>query len=343
MDQKCNYENHNKIILYCCTNFQCKYQRTVCDICLKEFHNDHIDDLQNNEKLIEFRQKKKIILAQIKTFRQEFQQFFDFFNDFITSVTISEDEKLENCTLTQLNFLTKKLVVLDQLQKSGLIENTLKPLNINIKTTQQNIKNLKKEFKKVENKQIPQNIHPQNQPNFSIQPGNKIKQNCIRFSQQYKASNIELINSNTIAINQNRTFSLVLCEPGVTSLEQQREFAFKILKKDWIALGICHKSLLSNQKYEVNLWEDHNHGCYLIDEQGKVYSRLNARQNNRTKNFSLSENDVIIIKVNKIKKEVEWINQSKKEQLWIANIDVSKDIYPVICLYESRIQIIDEF
>ncbi|CAD8180703.1 unnamed protein product [Paramecium octaurelia] len=307
MSQYCNYKDHDEgKIIGVCTNLNCKYRGGLCINCLKEFHRNHsqvylldLNGLQQN-----WQQKFKTY-GKLKSLQQHFNRVKSVLDDMIVRFNIEvQEQNFENYSLSKLKDLTEKLAYL------GLIEQYINPLEDLIQRIYAQIKSVK---------------------DLSIIQ--------LRFSNELKSDNIYLNIEGSIASTSDESFGFVLCETGVNKESQVQEFTFKILKMDWIALGIIHKDQVPSNKKKFDIWENSQHGCYLIDSLGKVFSP--GETNNSKNKFKLKKDDIITVKVDKTKKNVLWTNQNQ-QQLEMMEFDVSQSICPMVCLRKSDVQVISQ-
>ncbi|CAK94168.1 unnamed protein product (macronuclear) [Paramecium tetraurelia] len=313
MSQYCIYEDHNEgTIIGVCTKLNCKYMGASCSTCLQSFHNKHFQEFFLDFKgLLQNWQQKIKTYCKLKSLQQQFNRLNIDLDDMIVRFNIEvQEQNFEHYTLQELKALTQKLAYL------GLIEQYINPLEDLIQRMHAQIKSVK---------------------DLSLIQ--------LRFSNELKSDNIVLNIQGSIASTSDEHLGLVLCETGVNKDSQVQEFTFKILKMDWMAIGIGHKDHIQCNKKKFDIWENSQHGCYLIDSIGKVFSP--GDNNNKKNNFSLKINDIITVKVDKTNKNVLWTDQNKQqlsvkfvEQSQIMEFDVSQCICPVVCLRKSEVQVI---
>ncbi|CAD8199187.1 unnamed protein product [Paramecium pentaurelia] len=354
MIQSCKCEDGGQKIIGVCTALNCQSKRASCVECLKQLHLQHANKFLDLKKLQVFQEDQMKTFSYLKKLQNDFNRLKSILDNFIVSLNIEAHEKNIECqTISQLNSLTDKLVKLNYIEQSGYLIKSFQNLIQNMEDAKNNIQRLKIEYTLNEFISPSQNIcisvnssQLQMQIILSLYRQQKnmntlVIKEKIRFSQQYKTDNIVLKDQETMVQTTDDKFGWVLCEPGIIQNQFVKNFAFEISKNDWLAIGICHKDQFLKQKGNFDIWDNNNHGCYLIDQSGKVFSQLKIEENNKSKNFKINNQDIIIIIVDKTNKKIQWINQTQNTQLWIMEFDASQDFYPVVCLRKSSIKVID--
>jgi len=73
-------------------------------------------------------------------------------------------------------------------------------------------------------------------------------------------------------------------EPGLEKGDSVKDFAFKIKEStsNWVAVGMCHKNIVSSKFYGFN-FSAIGHGAYMVSANGGSWSNIKPEQNNSIK------------------------------------------------------------
>ncbi|CAD8125414.1 unnamed protein product [Paramecium sonneborni] len=355
--QQCLFEGHEySPILGCCKFYNCNRIKPYCQFCVIDFHAEHLKQLMPLSKISEWIEQKmithKIFTRQII----EIKQFAKNLDDLIIPLLINQNMNLTDATITDLNLLIIKLMKIDmiEIQLSPKLNELMLQLEILKKdcksfkqfwvqenNNNQNIDQLnqlvyRKETLKQEitlNSDLQQKINYQNRTE-------KIK---IFFSKQKlnKLKRIKIENDGKTIKGGPDSFGLIFCEPEIPQ-NIISKFAFQIQKHKWVCIGVCHKSIILQQKYDLNLGKI-GHGTYLIENSGWTYSHLEKDINNIEQSFKFSNNDIIVVEISICDKKIIWKKLQTNQVLWKMKIDTSLDLYPCVHIFNSKITILDEY
>ncbi|CAD8181254.1 unnamed protein product [Paramecium pentaurelia] len=160
----------------------------------------------------------------------------------------------------------------------------------------------------------------------------------LSFSQQYKNNNINIENDGKIAIcNSPELYKnhFVICEQKIPK-NGCFSFSFKI--GGWVMIGVCDKQKILEQKYIAQFEQSYGHGCYLIENDGTLYSSLKIEKNSE-KAFSYTEYDIVSVLIDMDQKLIKWKKLNKTENFEMK-IETSDDLYPCIGLGQAWVEII---
>ncbi|CAD8120541.1 unnamed protein product [Paramecium sonneborni] len=144
MELKCNQNGHqfSPVQTICC-KIDCQKSRPACAQCMIENHHNHIKELKSIYVFKEWSQSKQIIYQKLKSLQNDLLEFVSEIDQLIRSVTIDSTQIMENCNLRELEEFVNKFIQLDQIERTGVINQTIPILTQAITSFKQEIKSLK--------------------------------------------------------------------------------------------------------------------------------------------------------------------------------------------------------
>ena len=81
-----------------------------------------------------------------------------------------------------------------------------------------------------------------------------------------------------------------------------KKMAFRIKEctSNWVAVGMCHRSIVSGKNFGFN-FGGVGHGGYLVSANGGSWSNIKAEFNNTIKSFKFGKGDVVRVSVDFVK------------------------------------------
>jgi hypothetical protein len=105
----------------------------------------------------------------------------------------------------------------------------------------------------------------------------------LKFSTTYKHPDVKVITDHLVKATNNSGYKFVVMEPSIDKGDI-KSFAFKIKESssNWIAVGVCHRNVVSSKNYGFNFGSV-GHGAYMISANGGSWSHIRSDQNNSVK------------------------------------------------------------
>ena len=77
-------------------------------------------------------------------------------------------------------------------------------------------------------------------------------------------------------------------EPGIEKGNSIKDFAFRIKQSlsHWVAVGMCHKNIVSSKSFEF-CSNANGHGAYLLNANGCSWNNIRTDENNSIKVLAL--------------------------------------------------------
>ena len=93
-------------------------------------------------------------------------------------------------------------------------------------------------------------------------------------------------------------YKFAVMTPPMEANSSVKKVSFKIKEcsSNWVAVGMCHRSIVASKNYGFHFSQT-GHGGYLVSANGGIWSHFNKDQNNVIKGFKFSKGDVITIEV----------------------------------------------
>lgn len=102
-----------------------------------------------------------------------------------------------------------------------------------------------------------------------------------KFSKNSKHTDIKVLNDHLVKATNSSGYKFAIMEPGLENGDSIKDFAFRIkeLTSNWVAVGMCHKNIVSNKSYGFN-FSSIGHGAYMVSSNGGSWSNIKAELNN---------------------------------------------------------------
>ncbi|CAK63418.1 unnamed protein product (macronuclear) [Paramecium tetraurelia] len=356
---QCQVDGHEfSPVLGCCKCRTCKNLKPYCQYCIIDFHAEHLKQLQPLSKIPEWIQQKILIQKSVGKYIREISMLAQNLDDMLYPLYIQSETNLAYLNLKNLNLLTIKLLKIDTIEtkiipKLNDLMTYIEALNKEIKTLDSTVdfENQTSSFtvtsEQRELTQRPQeNLQQESNLSGNSQQKMDFRYTAEKLNINFTKQNLEKVKKISIdnggkIIKSGPDFSrLIICEPEIPNNLISR-FALQILKHKWVCVGACHKSIIQKQKNDLNLCKI-GHGAYLIENSGSTYSHLDKEVNNTEHPFKFFKNDIIIIEINMKEGKIIWRKQSNLI-LWKMTIDTTLDLHPCVHIFNSKVQIIDEY
>ncbi|CAD8121335.1 unnamed protein product [Paramecium sonneborni] len=318
---------HDKIIVGFCTQINCQHKKPCCFECQKNDHNNHSADILDNSKLIEMLKSSLETIDKARDYFQQIRNFQESLGEYINKFNFQEQEDFSSLSFQGLNVLIDKLIQLKYFGQKLIPQ--LQELAKKVSTIQSDINKLKKS-------QIAE-LNLPSQKQQIIQPSVEVSLNKNwKFSESDKFKSINIVIDGNKIENFTNKIGFIILEPEINVMNQQK-YIFKILQCKWIVLGLCHKQFLNLKKALPDFYSD-NHGTYLVNNEGQIYSHISKSENYTNKQFGFSKDDEILIEVDSKQKKIIWQNLNQKNILSLK-IDITQKLHIIIGLNNSKIEI----
>lgn len=111
-------------------------------------------------------------------------------------------------------------------------------------------------------------------------------------------------------------------------------FRIKECTSNWVAVGMCHKKMVSNKNYGFN-FGGVGHGGYLVSANGGSWSNIKAEFNNTIKSFKFSKGDVITMTIDMEKSKAVFKKKAESYELEFKKIE-GDELYPCALFYYNN-------
>ena len=110
------------------------------------------------------------------------------------------------------------------------------------------------------------------------------KESSYKFSSNNKHQDIKIISDEIVKATNSSGYKFALMEPGLEKGDSVKDFAFRIKEStsNWVAVGMCHKNIVSSKFYGFN-FNAVGHGAYMVSANGGSWSNIKPEQNNSIK------------------------------------------------------------
>ncbi|CAD8196397.1 unnamed protein product [Paramecium octaurelia] len=131
----------------------------------------------------------------------------------------------------------------------------------------------------------------------------------------------------------------IACDPVIPQ-EGIHEFTFQINKNGAVYVGMCILDKINFESGYVNIWDNHNHGTYLLCNDGFAFSNDSPQENKVETHFKFQKSDKITVFVNQTTKTIKWHKFGTNEiiQMRFKN---NKNLYPCLMIEGQKITIMD--
>ncbi|CAD8063597.1 unnamed protein product [Paramecium sonneborni] len=340
--QYCIFDGHqNSQIQGVCLNASCQNKRPYCHHCRLQHHSQHVNDLKNFEQLNDFSIQLAKVFEEIQNKFFAIQKCLQTLNDQLKELYVNPKTNFNEFNLTDLEKLVFKLLSLNQLSNSALLQN-LNDFNKRLSFFNKEGLNQIKANQSGVLSTIKSDI---NQISNSISANsitlNPVDQNIFHFSEQLTFKGISIQENGKKAVCTGLEWGFAMCEPVILKKGTSR-FVFQVCHSNICNLyvGVCHKDKIIQSNYSPNSFQKIGHGAYLIFSTGLILSHLQSEINYQFKGFSYSNNDIIIMEVDMNQQQIVFTHQQKQQQITMK-LDVSQDLYPYAELcFGSSVQIL---
>lgn len=116
----------------------------------------------------------------------------------------------------------------------------------------------------------------------------------FKFSPTLKHNDVKLINEYTVKSSNSSGYKFAIMDPSLEKGSKIKTFSFKVKEcsSNWVAVGMCHSSIVKNKSYAFN-FSNLGHGGYLVSANGGSWSNTKSEANNTVKSFKFAKNDII--------------------------------------------------
>ncbi|CAD8105894.1 unnamed protein product [Paramecium primaurelia] len=173
--------------------------------------------------------------------------------------------------------------------------------------------------------------------NYDTPTQNSLKFLDIQFKIEEYNSHVEITRNGKLVkclISENIIMgNPMIPKTGIT------KFAIKLLNPVYyVALGVGKKDMLLQINNQPNLFQQKEHGTYLVNSLGLVFSHNSSTT---YKNFSFKENDTIIIELDMGKSKITWTKLNDNSNISVP-FQNSFNLYPLLHLNQTVIQVVDK-
>jgi hypothetical protein len=106
----------------------------------------------------------------------------------------------------------------------------------------------------------------------------------FKFSPTLKHNDVKLINEYTVKSSNSSGYKFAIMDPSLEKGSKIKTFSFKVKEcsSNWVAVGMCHSSIVKNKSYAFN-FSNLGHGGYLVSANGGSWSNTKSEANNTVK------------------------------------------------------------
>lgn len=125
------------------------------------------------------------------------------------------------------------------------------------------------------------------------------KQSCFKFNPELKHSDIKVVSDHLVKSFNSSGYKFAVMSPALDVSNSVKKLAFKIKEcsSNWVAVGVCHQSIVASKNYGFN-FSSIGHGGFLVSANGGIWNHGRADQNNAIKGFKFGKGDIITVEVN---------------------------------------------
>ncbi|CAD8115063.1 unnamed protein product [Paramecium primaurelia] len=370
---QCLQENHySKQIIGVCVNSECQKIRPYCQQCLKCYlHSEHLHDLQDFTDFYNYVQEGLNTYNKMQNLAEELQSIAKLITIIINQLSFNPKINLKDMSIIAINNLINKIIRVKEVEKT--MKNNLELAMIPLQKIKQDFQELihknneQQLIREEPHKKIPQKSKKQRRAVKECSKGLQIIQHqimtkqeeikhqvvCIKpskskdekkqqqqqqmiinqgkyqFSNLYKNRAINVIQPE----NSAEGFGFCVCDQAISKIGITL-IAFRIIKCDWrIHIGVCDRDILIESKYDPNL-ANLDHGTYLINNQGDVFSTADIENNDKSKSFKFYNKNIITIEIDYQLQQITWIKKQPNETFTLK-FDTQKELYPCVKLWGS--------
>ena len=106
----------------------------------------------------------------------------------------------------------------------------------------------------------------------------------FKFSSTYKHADVKVLTDYHVKSTNTSGYKFSIMEPNLEKGNKVKTFFFKIKEcsSNWVAVGMCHRNIVSSKGYGFN-FSNLGHGGYMISANGGTWSNSNNDHNNKVK------------------------------------------------------------